>query len=143
MTTTIRYLAILAIVLFSVSAFGQVRSDPLQVVSVTPSGDEVPVTRGEIIIEFNKKMVAFGQTDKDLSTVPVEIKPGPASVNLPARIATACFTQLRTSFLLEYRWKRSMAQGLSRNANSPFEQHRWASMAGLHSGAVQHARSTN
>ena len=75
MTTTIRYLAILAIVLFSVPAFGQDESDQLQVVSVTPSGDEVPITRGEIIIEFNKKMVAFGQTDKDLSTVPVEIKP--------------------------------------------------------------------
>ncbi len=47
----------------------------LVVVGVTPFGNEVPVTRGEVIIEFNKRMVSLGQIDKELSDDPVEIKP--------------------------------------------------------------------
>ncbi|MCY3884516.1 MAG: Ig-like domain-containing protein, partial [Gammaproteobacteria bacterium] len=50
-------------------------NDQLNVVSVTPSCIEVPVTRGEILIEFSKPMVPFGRTDMDLEEVPVQIKP--------------------------------------------------------------------
>ena len=71
----IRALSIGAILLVCTHVFGEDAGEQLKVISVTPSGDEVPVSRGEIIIEFNKNMVAFGQTDIDLSNVPVEIKP--------------------------------------------------------------------
>lgn len=75
MATTIRHLAFLAILGICIQVMGQEEDTQLQVVRVTPSGDEVPVTRGEIIIDFNKNMAAFGQTDQDLTDVPVEIKP--------------------------------------------------------------------
>ncbi len=75
MATTIRQLAFLAILGIGVQVSGQKDDDQLQVVSVTPSGDEVPITRGEIAIEFNKNMVEFGQTDQDLTDVPVVIEP--------------------------------------------------------------------
>ena len=47
----------------------------LSIVRVTPSGDEVPTTRGEIIIEFDRPMVPFGESHRNLRQVPVEIKP--------------------------------------------------------------------
>ena len=75
MTSTVRTVALISIFLCSFCAIGTDEGNQLEVVSVTPSGDEVPVTRGEIIIEFNKTMVPLGQTDKDLSDVPVEIEP--------------------------------------------------------------------
>jgi hypothetical protein len=47
----------------------------LSIVSVTPTGAEVPVTRGTIIIEFSKPMVSLGQTDKDLEKVAIKVRP--------------------------------------------------------------------
>lgn len=75
MASRVRLLAFIASVMFSVFATGEDGDIPLEIVSVTPSGEEVPTSRGEIIVEFNKKMVAFGQTDKDLSDIDVKIKP--------------------------------------------------------------------
>ena len=49
--------------------------DTLSILSVTPTGVEVPVTRGTIIIEFSKPMVSLGQTDRDLEEVAVQIRP--------------------------------------------------------------------
>ena len=49
--------------------------DRLSILSVTPTGVEVPVTRGTIIIEFNKPMVSLGQTDRYLEEVAVQIRP--------------------------------------------------------------------
>ncbi|MXW54583.1 MAG: hypothetical protein F4Z66_11560 [Gammaproteobacteria bacterium] len=75
MISKIQALAFGAILLVCTLVFGNEQVEELEVVSVTPSGVEVPISRGEVIIEFNKNMVAFGQTDKDLSDVPVEITP--------------------------------------------------------------------
>ena len=75
MTSKFRFLAFIASVLLCVHATGEDEDGRLEIVSVTPSGIEVPISRGEVTIEFNKKMVAFGQTDKDLSDVDVDIKP--------------------------------------------------------------------
>lgn len=50
-------------------------ADQLSIVSVTPTGNEVPVTRGTIIIEFNKPMVAFGHTSTYLEEVAVQVRP--------------------------------------------------------------------
>lgn len=75
MASKVRLLAFIATVLFSVFAAGEDGDSPLEIVSVTPSGEEVPTSRGEVTVEFNKKMVAFGQTDRDLSDVDVDIKP--------------------------------------------------------------------
>lgn len=75
MAFKIRLLAFIAPVLFSVFAIGEDGDSPLEIVGVTPHGEEVPTSRGEVIVEFNKKMVAFGQTDRDLSDVDVSIKP--------------------------------------------------------------------
>lgn len=68
-------LACIASVLFCGCSIGEDEGNSLEIVRVTPSGVEVPISRGEVIVEFNKQMVAFGQTDKDLDSVPVEIKP--------------------------------------------------------------------
>ncbi len=70
-----RFFCILSLLLSGSVAWCENGGDQLEIVSVTPSGGEVPTTRGEISIEFNKQMVAFGQTDKDLREVPVQIKP--------------------------------------------------------------------
>lgn len=67
---------ILAILLgCSVYVFPSDATDKLSILSVTPEGPEVPVTRGTIVIEFNKPMVSLGQTDRDLEEVVVQIKP--------------------------------------------------------------------
>lgn len=50
-------------------------ADRLSIASVTPTGEEVAVTRGTIVIEFSKPMVLFGRTDRDLDEVDVQIKP--------------------------------------------------------------------
>lgn len=75
MISKIQAFAFGAILLFCAQVFGDDADEQLKVLSVTPAGDEVPVSRGEVIIQFNKKMVAFGQTDRDLSDVPIEISP--------------------------------------------------------------------
>ncbi|MXW54472.1 MAG: hypothetical protein F4Z66_10970, partial [Gammaproteobacteria bacterium] len=50
---------------------------PLEVVSVTPSGDGVSTTFGRITVEFNKPMVALGRSLEGFSgEIPVEVTPG-------------------------------------------------------------------
>ncbi|MCY4144149.1 MAG: hypothetical protein OXG08_10770 [Gammaproteobacteria bacterium] len=75
MTFKLQLVFLLSLLLCGIHSLGDEEDKKLEVVGVTPFGNEVPVTRGEVIIEFNKRMVSLGQIDKELSDDPVEIKP--------------------------------------------------------------------
>ncbi len=46
----------------------------LQILSITPSGDDVPAER-QIVVQFDRPMVPLGRMERDSSEVPIEISP--------------------------------------------------------------------
>ncbi len=49
-------------------------AEPLQIVRISPSGEDVPPGR-QIVIEFNRPVVPLGRMERDASEIPVTVEP--------------------------------------------------------------------
>lgn len=53
---------------------GTVQAEPLRIVRVTPSGNDVPAER-QLVFQFNRPVVPLGRMERDASEIPVTITP--------------------------------------------------------------------
>jgi len=51
-----------------------IAKDSVQVIQITPSGDNIPAVN-QIVIKFNKKLTPLGNMRRTSEQVPVKIKP--------------------------------------------------------------------
>jgi len=49
-------------------------AQPLQILNITPSGDDVPAGR-QIVFQFNRAVVSVGRMDRDAPEIPIKITP--------------------------------------------------------------------